>query len=71
MRLAAPYGELSESLRQRVELVMKLFVALGEGADAPTVETSPRTTPLEESVATVMGADPTLRAFSEWGADNV
>ena len=31
MRLAAPYGELSESLRQRVELVMKLFVALGEG----------------------------------------
>ncbi len=45
VRLAVSYGELSESLRQRVELVMKFFVALGEGADAPTVETSPRTTP--------------------------
>lgn len=57
VRLAVSYGELSESLQQRVELVTRFFLALGEGADAPTVETSPRTTPLEESVATVMGAE--------------
>ncbi len=57
VRLAVSYGELSESLQQRLGHVMKLFAALDEGADAPTVETSPRTTPLEESVATVMGAE--------------
>lgn len=57
VHLAASYGELPEPLQRRLGHVMKLFVALGEGADAPTVETSPRTTPLEESVATVMGAE--------------
>ena len=30
VHLAASYGELSESLRQRVELVMGFFLALGE-----------------------------------------
>lgn len=30
VRLAASYGELSESLQQRVELVMRFFLALGE-----------------------------------------
>lgn len=38
VRLAASCGELSESLQQRVELVMGLFLALGEGVDAPTAE---------------------------------
>lgn len=33
-RLAASYGELSESLRQRVELVMGFFLAFGEPVDA-------------------------------------
>ena len=34
VHLAASYGDLSESLQQRVELVMGLFLALGEGVDA-------------------------------------
>lgn len=38
VRLAASYGELSESLQQRAELAMGLFLALGEGVDAPTAE---------------------------------
>ena len=38
VRLAASCGELSESLQQRAELVMGLFLALGEGVDAPTAE---------------------------------
>ena len=57
VRLAASYGELSESLQQRLGLVMRFFLALGEGVDAPAVETSPRTTPLEKSVTTVMDAE--------------
>lgn len=36
VRLAASYGELSESLQQRVELVMGFFLALGEPVDAPS-----------------------------------
>ena len=57
VRLTTSYGELSDSLQQKVGLVMKFFLALGEGVDAPKVETLPRTTPLEESVTTVMGAE--------------
>lgn len=38
VRLAASCGELSESLQQRIEHVMKFFLALGEGVDAPTAE---------------------------------
>lgn len=34
VHLAASYGELGESLQQRLELVMRFFLALGEGADA-------------------------------------
>ena len=33
VRLAASYGELSESLQQRIELVMRFFLALGEEVD--------------------------------------
>lgn len=40
VRLAASYGELSESLQQRVRLVMKLFVALGEPIDLPADDAS-------------------------------
>ena len=51
VRLAASYGELSDSLHQRIELVMGFFLALGEPVDAPaasaktrreTVETIPK-----------------------------
>lgn len=34
VRLAGSYGELGESLQQRVELVMEFFLALGEPVDA-------------------------------------
>lgn len=51
VHLAASYGELSESLQQRVELVMRFFLALGEEVDETvasaetrrkTVETIPK-----------------------------
>ena len=46
--LAASYGELSESLQQRLGLVMRFFLALGEPIDAllvgmPQTETPPAT----------------------------
>ena len=57
VRLAAFYGELSESLQQRLGLVMRFFLALGEPVDAPTEEALSQTAPLEEPAATVMGAE--------------
>lgn len=38
VHLAASCGELSEFLQQRIELVMRFFLALGEPVDAPTAE---------------------------------
>lgn len=38
VRLAASYGELSESLQQRLGLVMRFLLALGEPVDAPKEE---------------------------------
>lgn len=40
VRLAASYGELSESLQQRVELVMRFFLALGGPVDALSIDES-------------------------------
>ena len=40
VRLAASYGELSESLQRRIELVMKFFLALGEPAEALSIDES-------------------------------
>ena len=57
VHLAASYGELSEFLQQRVELVLRFFLALGEPVDAPMEETSPRTTSLEEPAPSVMDAE--------------
>ena len=54
--MAASYGELSESLQQRIKLVMRFFLALGEPIDAPAEEASPRTAPLEEPAPFVMDA---------------
>ena len=67
VRLAASYGELSEALQQRLGLVMKLFVALGEPVDAPTEETSPRTTFLEEPVPSVIDAGSDTASIFEMG----
>lgn len=38
VHLAGSYGELSEPLQQRVKLVMRFFLALGEPVDAPAEE---------------------------------
>lgn len=38
VRLAASYGELSESLQQRIVIVMRFFLALGEPVDAMAEE---------------------------------
>lgn len=48
VHLANSYGELSESLQQRIELVMGFFLVLGEPVDVPVVEASPRSALLEE-----------------------
>ena len=41
VRLAASYGELSEPLQQRIELVMRFFLALGEGV-GDSISSEPR-----------------------------
>lgn len=40
VRLAASYGELSEPLQQRLGLVMRFFLALGEPVEAPAGDVS-------------------------------
>lgn len=67
VRLAASYGELSESLQQRVELVMGLFLALGEGVEAPVAEALPQTSPLEEPTTFVMDAGSDTASIFEMG----
>ena len=57
VRLAASYGELSESLQQRVEHVMRFFLALGEGVDDSASEPLEQTAPLEGPVTAVMDAE--------------
>ena len=57
VRLAGSYGELSESLQQRVELVMRFFLALGEPVDVPAIETSQQAAPSKEPATTVMDAE--------------
>ena len=67
VHLAASCGKLRDSLQQRVELVMKFFLALGEPLDAPTEETSPRTTFLEEPVPSVIDAGSDTASIFEMG----
>ena len=67
VRLAASYGELSESLQQRVELVMRFFLALGESVDVPAVEASQHAPPLKEPTATVMDAGSDTASIFEMG----
>ncbi|MFR5828623.1 MAG: tyrosine-type recombinase/integrase [Adlercreutzia equolifaciens] len=66
VRLAASYGELSESLQQR-ELVMGFFLALGEPDDTPAVEALPRTTPLEEPTTGVVDVGSDTVSIFEMG----
>ena len=56
--LAASYSELSESLQQRIELVMRFFLALGEGVgDSISSEPRQQLASLEEPETTVMDAE--------------
>ena len=67
VRLAASCGELSESLQQRVELVMGLFLALGDPVEAPVTEALPQTSPLEEPTTSVMDAGSDAASIFEMG----
>lgn len=67
VRLADSYGELSESLQQGVELVLRLFLALGEGVEAPVTEALPQTSPLEEPTTSVMDAGSDTASIFEMG----
>ena len=57
VRLAASYGELSEFLQRRVELVMGFFLALGEGVNDSVPEQLQRVALLEEPATAVMDAE--------------
>ena len=67
VRLAASYGELSESLQQRIELVMRFFLPLGEGVEAPVTEAPPQTSHLEEPTTSVMDAGSDTASIFEMG----
>ena len=51
VHLATSYGELSESLQQRIELVMRFFLALGEPVDASAREAPQSKAPLNVAEA--------------------
>ena len=57
VHLAASYGELGDSLQQRVELGRRFFLALGEGVDDSAPEQLQRVAPLEEPATAVMDAE--------------
>lgn len=63
VRLAASYGELSEPLQQRLGLVMKLFVALGEPIDAPAEEEPQTKAPSAVPKTPAAGADGDMSIF--------
>lgn len=63
VHLAASYGELSESLQQRIELVMRFFLALGEGVDAPAEEEPQTKAPSAVPKTPEAGADGDMSIF--------
>mgnify|MGYP006952329424 FL=1 len=67
VHLATSYSELSESLQQRVELVMGFFLALGEGVEVPVTEAPPQTSHLEEPTTSVMDAGSDTASIFEMG----
>lgn len=66
VRLAASYGELSESLQQRIELVIEFFLAL-VGGDDSMLEPLQQAAPLEEPAETVMDAESNTASIFEMG----
>lgn len=67
VHLAASYGELSESLQRRIELVMRFFLALGEGADDSVSEPLQQAASLEEPTTSVMDAGSDTASIFEMG----
>lgn len=63
VKLAASYGELSDSLQQRLELVMRLFLALPEPIDAPAEEEPQTKAPSAVPKTTEAGADGNMSIF--------
>lgn len=63
VKLAASYGELSDSLQQRLELVMKLFLALSEPIDAPAEEEPQTKAPSAVPKTPEAGADGDMSIF--------
>ena len=61
--LAASYGELSESLQQRLGLVMKLFLALSEPIGAPAEEEPQTKAPSAVPKTPEAGADGDMSIF--------
>lgn len=67
VHLTASYGELSKSLQQRVELVMRFFLALGEEVDDSTSEPLQQAASLEEPATAVMDAESNAASIFEMG----
>jgi hypothetical protein len=67
VHLAASCGELSEFLQQRIELVMRFFLALGEGVDDSVPEQFQQVAPLEEPTTSVMDAGSDTASIFEMG----
>lgn len=67
VRLAASCGKLSDSLQQRIELVMRFFLALGEGVDDSVPEQFQQVAPLEEPTTSVMDAGSDTASIFEMG----
>lgn len=63
VKLAASYGELSDSLQQRLELVMRLFLALSEPIDAPAEEEPQTKAPSAVPKTREAGADGDMSIF--------
>lgn len=57
VHLAVSYGELSESLQRRIEIVMRFFLALDEPVDAPAEEALPQAVSLENPATAVMDTE--------------
>ena len=67
VHLAASYGELSGFLQQRIELVMRFFLALGEEVEAPATKALSQTSHLEEPTTSVMDAGSDTAGIFEMG----
>lgn len=63
VKLTASYGELSDSLQQRLELVMRLFLALSEPIDTPAEEEPQTKAPSAVPKTPEAGADGDMSIF--------